>query len=83
MLRAKKVTFLRTESGVSALCSSWTYAGQKGDISRHRARSTFCPTLVHLEYVGRTGRMPRDKFSQLGPSGLSVLCYLIFSMLGA
>ena len=31
MLRAKTVTFLRTESGLSALSSSWTYvAGQKG-----------------------------------------------------
>ena len=41
MLRAKTVTFLRTESGLSALSSSWTYvAGQKGDVSRHRARST-------------------------------------------
>ena len=47
MLRAKTVTFLRTESGLSALSSSWTYvAGQKGDISRHRA--------VCLEHVGRT-----------------------------
>ena len=54
MLRAKTVTFLRTGSGLSALSSSWTYvAGQKGDISRHRAVYV-CPTLVHLEHVGRT-----------------------------
>ena len=54
MLRAKTVTFLRTESGLSALSSSWTYvAGQKGDISRHRPVYV-CPTLVHLQYVGRT-----------------------------
>ena len=54
MLRAKTVTFLRTEFGLSALSSSWTYvAGQKGDISRHRAVYV-CPSLVHLEHVGRT-----------------------------
>ena len=53
MLRAKTVTFLRTESGLSALSSSWTYvAGQKGDISGHRAVYV-CPTSVHLEHVGR------------------------------
>ena len=54
MLRAKTVTFLRTESGLSALSSSWTYvAGQKGDISR-QCPVYVCPTSVHLEHVGRT-----------------------------
>ena len=54
MLRAKTVTCLRTESGLSALSSSWTYvAGQKGDVSRHRARSRLS-SLVHLGHVGRT-----------------------------
>ena len=54
MLRAKTVTFLRTESGLSALSSLSTYvAGQKDNISRHRAVYV-CPTLVHLEHVERT-----------------------------
>ena len=53
MLRAKTLTFLRTESGLSALSLSWTYvAGQKSDISRRPVY--FSPTLVHLEHVGRT-----------------------------
>ena len=61
MLRAKTVTFLRTESGLSALSSSWTYvAGQKGDISRHCAVYV-CPTSVHLEHVGHV-QAPRSVY---------------------
>ena len=49
-----------------AFWTFWTYvAGQNGDISPHRVRSVgylrprhravyVCPTLVHLEHVGRT-----------------------------